>query len=227
MRRRWTDSLRQRSTDWCIAALLLIAVSESHAQSLPTPLTSPAIDPTIYRDGEVRRFSSQHGVWGVVCDEVTRLKQRFCSLRTILAGAEGTVVADVTISTGQDGRPAGLLRIAAPLVRGGNLEITTQPASSKPELAAKGKSMPVPSSPAKTTLKPVNCDERACTVIWTLRAEQIAALNDGRSLSLLAVAGVDFETLANFTAIKPRTVALRLTGVGFKDAVAVSLRPFE
>jgi invasion protein IalB len=213
--------------------LLVAASSPVHSQSSARSLTSSAIDPTIYRDGEVRRFASVHGNWRVVCDEVTRLKKRFCSLRTSIVTKDGVAVAELTVSTGQDGRPAALLRISAPLVSGGRVEIAapTPVAKTSPQKlpkatpAAQGQVKPAASPP--TLLKAVSCDTQICTFIWTLRAEQIKALNDGNDLNLLAIAGPDLPDLASFAPQKPRTLTLQIPSTGFKDAVAVSLRPFE
>jgi invasion protein IalB len=227
MRRDRTTQWRWRPRIGALAIALLAAGSRGEAQAPTAPLTSAPIDPSIYRDGEVRRFTSVHGNWRVVCDEVTRLRQRFCSLRSAVAGADGAVTAELTVSTGQDGRPAGLLKIAATLVHGGSVEITTPGASANPEPSSKGKAKPAPTPPAKTALKPVGCDERICTFIWTLRADQITALNDGRGLNLLAVAGPGLDSLASFKPVKPRTIALNIAAEGFKEAVAVSLKPFE
>ena len=174
----------------CGVALLTIALlglmgagTPIQAQTRNDALTSAAIDPTIYRDGEVRRFSSVHGNWRIVCDEVTRLHQRFCSMRSLIAQTDGSVVAELTISTGQDGRPAALLKITDALVRDGTLDVVVPPDAAPPSTAktaaAIRKSTPqkgrTPPPRSVTRLTAVTCDRRLCTLIWTLRPEQIAA----------------------------------------------------
>ncbi len=215
-----------------LAAALLIGQGSTpaRAQSNPPALTSAAIDATIYRDGEVRRFSIEHENWRIVCDEIARLKQRFCSLRSLVLGADGGIAAELTVSTGQDGRPAALLKMAEAAVAGG-LEIvalrTATPAA-KPTTtpAAKGAAKAAP--PGDTTrLKPVVCAERVCTLVWTLKPDQIGALNDGRGLKLIATAPVEFSSLANLQPPKPARTFLDVRSAGFKEAVAVSVRPFE
>jgi invasion protein IalB len=200
-------------------------VSSGAAQTAP-PLTSAAVDPTIYRDGEVKRFSSHHGDWTVVCDEVTRLKQRFCSLRTMIVH-DGQSLAHVTVSTGQDGRPSAMVQMLAKLVGSGALEISVPAAAAlvptPPKPATKPKSAP---SVALTRLRPVTCTAEACTLIWTLKPEQISALNDGRGLALLATAG----TAPGLTLPEPsKPVGTRLTvsARGFADAVSRSVQPFQ
>lgn len=206
----------------------------ANAQSPAAPLSSAAIDPSIYREGEVRRFSSIHGDWRVVCDEVTRLKQRFCSLRSLIMGNDGGLAAELTISTGQDGRPAALLKMRETLARGG-LAIGVPATASATATQVPGKTAPpVKPKTAATALtrgemrlKPVRCEHGICTLIWTLKHEQIAALDDGRGLQLSAVAGQHPPGVAKQQPATPEKTVLIVRAVGFKEAVAVSLKPFE
>ena len=219
-----------------MACVCLLAAS---VQVLPTaaqtsaPLSSAAVDPSIYRDGEVKRFSSVHGSWAVVCDEVTRLKQRFCSLRSALTDAAGAPAGNLTVSTGQDGRPAALLSMQATPVRAGWLEISTpalasasaaSPATTKAAAQTKTKA-PAAGAASMTRLRPVSCDASLCTLVWTLKPEQIVAFNDGRGLLLAAMPGPSLESAATF---KPPTAQrFSVSGEGFSDAVATSVKPFE
>ena len=93
------------SSTWrCLPLLVICAASAAGQQT--SQLTSRAIDPTLFRDGAVTRFSGAHEGWRFVCDEVRQLKQRFCSLRTMVRDGGGGEFAELTISTGEDGRPA-------------------------------------------------------------------------------------------------------------------------
>ena len=62
----------------------------------PAPLTSIAIDPTLFREGAITRLAGTRGAWSYDCDEVARLKQRFCSLRTSVKAADGAILAGLT-----------------------------------------------------------------------------------------------------------------------------------
>jgi invasion protein IalB len=225
-----------------LGALSLLSVVAVGAMPMPSygqgpgtrqPLTSAAIDPSIFRDGEVRRFSETHGAWTVVCDEIARLKQRFCSLRSPILRGDGQTAALLTISTGQDGRPAALLRIAADLVAAGHVEISpvaelaiSTPSGGPAPPSAKQKSKP----PAVVRIKPVSCDKGVCTVIWTLNGDQIGALNSPRGLRLMATPAAELSSLATLAPTKPKvakTTELLVAARGFTDAVGTSMRPFE
>jgi invasion protein IalB len=216
-----------------LLGLQIISAVPAHAQQ---PLSSAAVDATIYREGEVKRFVSEHDRWQIVCDEITRLQKRFCSLRSAVLNVRGERAGEVTISTGQDGRPAALLRLRAALVGAGFVEIASvqaEPAIAPNAATAPGKTSgkrkataSPPVVPA-TRLRPVVCDASVCTLIWTLRLDQIDALNDGNGLSLQMTTGGDPGNLAPVQA-KPRDdTQINISATGFKDAVARSLQPFQ
>jgi len=216
----------------CFAVTVTRVAPLSAGESSTQPLTSAAIDPTIYRDGEVRRFASTHAAWHVVCDEIARLKQRFCSLRTPILGADGTPAAELTISTGQDGRPAALLRMAAKLIENATLEISEPPERQVPGTRPqKPKAKPSSKPPSANKVKPVSCDPNVCTIIWTLRPAQIEALNDGRGLKLTTNPANPTPGLAALQPAKPisqpSTVSFIVDAEGFTAAVAVSTQPFD
>jgi invasion protein IalB len=225
-RRNRSRTLITRSVAPWASAFALAAFHVAASAQEPPALSSQAVDPSIYRDGEVKRFSSKHGQWVVVCDEITRLKQRFCSLRSAIVGADGGRVGELTVSTGQDGRPAALLKMFTSDIRGGELTITIAKAlPSRPATVSttpQVKTKKVKSETAATTrLRPAACDAGTCTLIWTLKPEQIRALNDGIGLELSVTPGASL--------LPNQHVATRLvvSAEGFKEAVEQSIRPFE
>jgi invasion protein IalB len=231
-----TGALRPSPSNWLICASAIASVfivGAASAQS-PPPLSSAAVDLTIYRDGEVKRFSSVHGKWIVVCDEVMRLKQRFCSLRTTILDHEGKRVAAMTVSTGQDGRPAALVEMVAQHVRGGTLEIAIPAAIQAVPSATQGansatqpkQKIAPPVAASTMRLRPIGCDADRCSLIWTLQPEQIRALNDS-GIKLTVTAGADLSSLSSLKPNKRISISLGLSADGFRDAVATSLKPFE
>ena len=96
-----------------VILILFLGIVTAVAQTSSSSLTSVPIDPELFRDGAIKRFTGTRDGWSYVCDEVAKMKKRFCSLRTKLIDADGKVVAALTISTGEDGRPAALLRMSA------------------------------------------------------------------------------------------------------------------
>ena len=200
-----------------------------HGQTPPpaasAPLTSVAIDPALFRDGAIQRFSGTLGAWTYVCDEVKQLKQRFCSLRSAVKDKAAAVMAELTISTGEDGRPAALMRMAEGDIGGEGVDIVVNarpnPAGAKPAAAAK------PVEPYK--VYPAACERGVCELIWTLTPAHISALNSGAGLIMRYRARVpNVSALAG--GLKPdqpprQTLDAAIDATGFSAAVEASLKP--
>ncbi len=189
-------------------------------------LTSVAIDPSLFREGAIKRFSGTHEAWSFVCDEVAKMKKRFCSLRTTVKNEAGRVVAGLTVSTGEDGRPAALLRMAAASFNEAGIEVSAAGAGKSGGVnGAKGK----PKPPAVTKLYPAACRGDVCEMVWTLPADHIAALSAGAGLQLgytTPTPGV--SSLAGAlkgTATQP--VVVVVSGKGFAAAVDASVKPVQ
>jgi hypothetical protein len=241
MRHPRRDQHRATATHALSLAILMIGVAvptTGIAQSSRQPLSSAAIDPSIYREGEVKRFSETHGAWTVVCDEIARLKQRFCSLRSPIPLDDGRTAAVLTISTGQDGRPAAMLRMTADLVASGYVDVA--PAadtatniagpSSVGQKAGAAAAKQKAKLPPSIRVKPVSCDKGVCTLIWTLTGDQIGALNTTRGLRLAATAAGELSSLATLSPEKSKLqkpVELMVVAHGFSEAVGTSMKPFE
>ena len=235
--------VRRRATALAAAAAAAVAIDTSYAvaqQPAPAapataPLTSPAIDHSIYRDGEVRRSTQTFGAWQLVCDEVTRLRHRFCSLRTVIHAAAGGPIAALTVSTGEDGRPAALLRVPDDRAAGATVNILLQPPQADIADVAKS-SMAAAAKPARnkldgqrepiTQLRPAACENGACTFIWSLTASQIKALNAGLGLWISYAAAPPLTELSSPQLTferTPRTVSIAIDTSGFAAAVDASL----
>ena len=187
------------------------------------PLTSAAIDPGLFREGAIQRFTGSVGAWGFVCDEVKQLKQRFCSLRSAVKDRDGTVIADLTVSTGEDGRPAALLKMAADRITEDGISIIPRPAAGAKGSAAKMK------GPVPYKVYPAACDRGVCQLIWSLTGEHIVALNTGAGLTL-RYGMRDRAVSALAAGMKPGQAATRMVeetidATGFAEALNASLQP--
>jgi invasion protein IalB len=194
-----------------LLALLAATTSPPVARAADPALTSRAIDPTLFRDGAVQRFSGIVEAWSYVCDDVAGLKQRFCSLRSQVMDGTGSQVALLVISTGEDGRPAALLKLKADRFGPGGIEVTplgSPPVAAKPPSKARDTSPANarPSPPVK--VYPAQCDVGVCQLIWTLDPLQIAALRSGAGLRITG---------------QPLDVVV--SGRGFAAAIDASLKP--
>ena len=187
------------------------------------PLTSVAIDPALFREGAIQRFSGHEGAWGFVCDEVKQLKQRFCSMRSLVKDQDGAVIADLTISSGEDGRPAALLKMAAGRITEAGVSIIPRAAPGAKGGVAKLK------GPVPYKVYPAACERGVCQLIWSLTPEHIVALNTGAGLTLRyaardpAAAGLAAGLKAELPATK--TVEEFVDATGFAAALEASLKP--
>lgn len=181
-------------------------------------LTSPAIDPELFREGEVKRGQAAFGAWTAVCDEVPRLHQRFCSLLASFRGPQDQSVADMIVSTGDNGKPAALIRVAPDAFIGAGVRISVvlaQPPAGKK-----------PPQPVERKLGFVGCDDRGCLAIWSISGADINALNAGAMLRLRLERLRAFGPFTAAIAAPDRRFAIEveLPGAGFPQAVAATLK---
>ena len=214
-------TLLKAGTGVCLGVQILAAAAQT-PNPPETQLTSVAIDPTLYRDGAINRFSGAHGRWTFVCDEVAKLKQRFCSLRSLIRSASGDAVANLTISTGQDGRPAALLVLPADQVSRIGIEVLlNRPAAPQGNGLVKSKLQ----NPVR--VYPAACTAELCQLIWSLPPAHIDALNTGSGLIVRYVPPPPSAPApaASLGAIPTKPIELPIPADGFAAAVAASLAP--
>jgi invasion protein IalB len=182
-------------------------------------LATPAVDRTIYRDGEVRRLSATSGSWSVICDEVVRLRQRFCSLAALGRDATGEARVGLTISTADDGKPAALLRLPFGVVLRDGIEVIVSPGAPTPS-APKVRAPPAEPS---IRLQVVTCDKTACLTAWSLTPFQLAALNGAGAIKFryraLLAGRLGMDIAQSGTPVEATVECL-----GFAEAVQATLK---
>ncbi len=152
----------------CVTAILI----DSPARADEAQITSPAVDPTLFRDGEVRRTTRQFGAWTTVCDEISRLRQRFCSLKAVYRDASDQPIAELVVSTGDNGKPAAMLRVGL----GAHIGTGARVWLSDPDGSTKAR------APGKVPVRRVDfitCDKAGCISVWTFSSEEIRRMNAG------------------------------------------------
>lgn len=199
-------------------AFLLDPVAACRAIAADAELASPAIDASMFRDGEVKRGIAEFGAWSTVCDEVARLRQRFCSLKARIHDPGGRMIAEMIVSTGDNGCPAAMLHIGAGVHIGSGAKLWLEPVQLKGAKKAVAK-------PARQ-LYFISCEVRFCTAVWSLAGEDIAALNAGASVRLRVVQVKPFGPLTASIASPERLIALdgAAEGGGFAQAIASTLK---
>ena len=207
-----------------VLLLVLRGPPQARAQGAPAgqAFTSEAIDRGVFKEGEVRRFEGHFLSWRVVCDEVPRIKQRFCSLFTAGADAAGRPVTVLTVSTSDEGRPAAMIRLPHGVSIKRGLEVLTgPPAGNAPPPARRARlKQPLKEKAAVLKLGFPSCDAQGCITLWNLTPKQIAALSSGGTLR------IKFTTLrSRYLWMTPPTgwqVAQEeavIDGAGFGDAI--------
>lgn len=203
--------MRRRTGAALAAVILLTPLPPARAQVAGPALTSAPYDLSLFRDGETRRMRARYGDWTAVCDEIIRLRSRYCSLSAPVSDAAGVVVARLDVSTDDAGRPAALLHL--PL--GALLD---RPVTLGPAHASRGP------GPAPRALRATRCDAADCAAVWELDAADFDALKrDGFTLTYRRSARLDVPG-AWLKAADVETVTGLITASGFVDAVAASLR---
>ena len=192
--------------------VLLPAMLVTPALTQTASIESPAIDPDLFRPGEVTRSQHDFARWRVVCDEVRKLKQKFCSLRSFGYGAGDQPLVGIVISTSDNGRPAALitlpfgttLRQHVTLVSGG----------------IKGRVQPV-----KLEMTPALCVEDGCKIIWALNNNDIMTLRNGADFELSFLAATHEPQGDPYFRQKQAVLTIaRIYGQGFNEAVLDSTK---
>ena len=142
---------------------LAIVLMAPVAASAEGGLTSAPIDYSVYRAGEVSRLEQRFGAWQLTCDEIKRLGRRFCSLRGVARADDGTIIAALTVSTDERGRPAALFRLPFGTVLSSGVNLRRVEARAKRTATV-------------SALRPTVCDGDGCEVFWPIVAEDIRTL---------------------------------------------------
>ena len=151
----------------CLVLVLMTPVAASADGSV----TSAPIDYSVYRAGEVNRLDQQFEAWQLTCDEIKRLGRKFCSLRGIARADDGTIIAALTISTDDLGRPAALFRLPFGTVLSSGLNVRRKEASAKRKATV-------------SALRPTVCDDGGCEVLWPIVAEDIRTLTSNEPVRI-------------------------------------------
>ena len=195
----------------CVVWLGLLAGGTA-AKAQQSLLTSPAIDTQMFRPGEVARSERDYGRWRIVCDEVLRLRQKFCSLSSSAYDSQGLAQAAILVSTADDGSPAAIITLPLGM------------ALRKPVMLGAGKAKSSQAS-AGRLVTPAFCAEDGCKIIWRLSAQDIAGLRNGADLRLSFVAAAHQPGDDPFARHRQAALLnLTIHAAGFNDAVADSVR---
>lgn len=196
--------------------LLSVAVFSSgiSAQEI---VATPAIDPSIFKDGEVESRDFKFGEWYAKCQQIIKIKRRICNLLSSVSNADGKSAGSVIIATTDAGIPAMMISIPS--------EISQKKAISV-DATHLGK---VDGSVVKVeffqVVNPMICDN-TCKYLFPLDPKLVFILNAGEGVRLSTPPK---ERVARPTKKKPtpaqgETKIMTIPGRGFSETLAQSTK---
>jgi invasion protein IalB len=180
-------------------------------------LASPPLDPSMFREGELVRSAQAFGAWTLTCDTVVKLQKKYCSLSIQAGDADGKVAVGLIVSTGDDGRPAALLRTASGVALPGGVTVAMRP----PDGAKRKRH-----DSFSRQVDFVRCDKATCSAVWTLAPDEIAGLNAGDVLTFRFQRPLEIVLNSPRSVVAPKallTVDAGVSAAGFSDAIGASL----
>lgn len=192
---------------------LILALFPIAARSQTVELVSPAIDRDLFRPGEVTRSTRDYAKWNIVCDEVRKLKQKFCSLRTIGLDATGLPLVNMVVSTGDNGRPAALVSLPFGITLARRIVVTSP--------GVRGKAPPV-----KLEFTASACTPEGCNFVWPLSNADIGNLRSGAGFEVSFYVARHDNTPGDPYARHRQAVLVsaRILAAGFNEAVLDSTK---
>lgn len=196
-----------------IVATFVFASAGRAAELIGAPL-----DPSMFRDGELVRSAQPFGAWTLTCETAVKLQKKYCSLSIEGNDADGKTAVGLIVSTGDDGRPAALLRTASGVAISGGVTVAMRP----PE-GTKRK----PHDSFSRRVDFVSCDKATCSAVWSLAPDEIAGLNAGDMLTFRFQRPRAFALNGPGSLAAPKSllaVGAAVSAAGFADAIGASLR---
>lgn len=199
-----------------LLVLFSVATFGLGAQAQETVAT-PAIDPSIFKDGEVENRDFKFGEWYAKCQQIIRIKRRICNLLSSVADAGGKTAGSVIIATTDAGIPAMMISVPT--------EVTQRKAISV-DASHLGK---VDGSVVKVefsqVVNPMICDN-TCKYMFPLDPKLVFILNAGEGIR---VSTPPKERVAKKTKKKPpvpvpETKVMTISGQGFSETLAQSTK---
>lgn len=205
--------------NFTIFVFLVLQISTAAAQPSDT-FQTPAVDRDLFRDGEVRHLHGVFKEWQSACDEVPRLKQRFCSLYGKGRDYEGRVLIGIVVTTSDEGKPAALLEMPLGVRLSSDVEVSIGGSG----LLKKTKGLS--KAETLTRLRIVRCDAHFCMTLWRLTPPQIAALSGHGALQIffkVPRARFDWNTLS--LPGEDQMVKASIASDGFRETLRATQEP--
>ena len=181
---------------------------------------TPAIDQDLFREGEVRHLRGVYKEWQSACDEVPRLKQRFCSLYGKGRDSRGRILLGIVVTTSDEGKPAAMLEMPLGIRVSSDVEVLIGGPGSVKKMKGPAK------DDTLTRLRIVRCDINFCMTLWQLTPSQIAALSGHGALRIffkVPRARFGWTTLSSPSA--DQMVEASIASDGFRETLLATQAP--
>ena len=176
-------------------------------------LSSPAIDPSVFRDGAVQSFEKTFGYWTAKCQEIVPLKRQFCNLLSGIYDVGQKQRGTILLATDDSGRPTLLLSVEVPL----NVSIPLQIKARHSVEQGNGKKK----SEYGEKVPAMVCDT-TCKYMIPAASDLILAFNDAGDADIV-VHQVDVSTTRAVGFMrKDNVLNLKVHGQGFAEALGAS-----
>ncbi len=103
-------SAMRRGFGFVRAVLVAVSVSSSGAFGEESVAT-PALDTSIFKDGEIESRAFSDGEWHAKCQQIVKIKKRICNLLSSVLDKDGKIIGSIIIATTDAGIPAMMISI--------------------------------------------------------------------------------------------------------------------
>lgn len=197
-----------------IGSAFVLALSvmggDAFAQS---PIATPAIDESLFKEGAVEQRETTFDAWHLRCQEIVKMRRRFCNLLSDVTDSDGKRRGSLLLATDDLGNPAVLIAITAPV----RLD--------RPLTVKSGYSLPQKGRPPKVryekSLYVMDCDT-SCKFLFAADSKLISALNEGADVTVSGYVARPLEEFWLLPMQKTDTFVLTIRGKGFADALKAS-----
>ena len=193
------------------ALLALISIISSNSEvRAEVQVATPAIDASIFKDGEIEDRNFGFGDWHAKCQQIIKIKRRICNLLSTVA-TDGRKIGSVIIATTDTGIPAMMIAIPEENSSKKAIFVTATHLGS-----VSGKAVKVEFS---QVVNPMLCDS-TCKYIFPLDPKLVFILNAGGNVQILPFKE---DIVRRNKKIKPPThseaKSMTIVGLGFAETL--------
>ncbi len=181
--------------------------------SAQTPIATPAIDESLFREGAVQARQFDSGHWHANCREIVKIKKRICNLLGEMP-SDGTVAnGSILIATTDNGVPAVMIAIPQEVSRKQPISLTASNIGK-----VDGRVVKIDYS---TVANVTECDA-TCKYMFPLDPRLVFVLNAGESATVYVPREEAQQKVGSKKTKKEEKPVYTIPGEGFAEALKAS-----